>query len=50
MTVTVPMTADVQIDARAIAILAIEATTGMAAMPMTAMPPTAAGDLLCGGG
>ena len=48
MTVTMPMAADVQVDAWAVAILAIDATTGMAAMPMTAVPPAATSDLLCG--
>jgi hypothetical protein len=48
MTVTVPMAADVQVDAWAVSILAIDATTGMAAMPMTPMPPTATSDRLCG--
>jgi hypothetical protein len=48
MTVTVPMTADMQIDARTVPISAIM-TMGMAAVAMATMPPTTAGYLLgCG--
>jgi hypothetical protein len=48
MTVTVPMTADMQVDARAVPISAI-ITMGMAAVAMAPMPPTTAGYLLgCG--
>jgi hypothetical protein len=47
--VTMAMAADVQVDARAVSIFPIDTTTGMAAVPVTAMPITAARDLLCGG-
>lgn len=47
--VTMPVAADVQVDARTVPVLPINAATGMTAVPVTAMPIAAARDLLCGG-
>jgi hypothetical protein len=46
---TMPMAPDVQVDARSVSILAINAATGMTAVPVTAMPIAPARNLLCGG-
>jgi hypothetical protein len=46
VTATIPIAAEVQVDARSVTMLAIVATM-LAAAPLTAMPPAAALDLLC---
>ena len=49
VTVTMAMTANVQVDARAVSVFPIDTMTGMAAVPVAAMPIAAARNLLRGG-